>query len=380
MRPLKVSVDASAVPPQPAGAGRYTLGLLGALDVREDLDLAIVARKGAGQMLRDVAPGAEVLEWVPQARPARLAYERLRLGSRLSRLGVDVHHGPHYTMPDRCSMPVVVTIHDLTFFDHPELHEAAKVHFFRRAIARAVERAAVLICVSETTARHLEQRFHPRQPVVVAPHGIDHERFHPGLDGRDVAALESIGLQPGASRIVQVGTLEPRKAPLELVAAFEQLAPTHPNLELVFAGQRGWGLEDFDRAVANSPARERIRVLGYVTDEQLVALLRSASVASFASIDEGFGLPALEALACGTVVVTAEGSVMAELCGDAPYLARAGDVPSLVRALSAALAVEEPERERRRSLGLARAGRFTWAATAERHVEAYRRAAEGTSP
>ena len=371
MSAMRVSLDVSAVPPRPAGAGRYTLELLKALDARSDLELSVLARHGTAGMLKETAPRSSIVEIVPASRSLRLAYEEFRLGAKVRSLGVDVHHGPHYTMPARCPVPTVVTIHDLTFFDHPELHERTKVFFFRRAIRTAVTNAAVLVCVSEATARRLREVFAPSQPILVAPHGIDATRFSALAQHHDESVLLGLGLSPSRPRIVQVGTLEPRKGALELVVAFEELGSVDPELELVFAGQRGWGLDGFDAAVAKSPLADRIRVLGYVEDEQVATLLRTAAVVAYPSIDEGFGLPALEALASGAPVVTTSGSVMAELCGEAPYLVEAQNARSLAEGIRHALTASEAERQERREAGLARAAGFTWGATAEVHVEAY---------
>ncbi len=370
----KVSIDVSAIPTQPAGAGRYVVELVRALAALGAPNLALVSRKGDAARWVELAPNADVLSLVPTSRPARLAYERVALPRKINSLGVDVHHGPHYTMPGRVSVPVVVTIHDLTFFDAPELHERSKVAFFTRAIKRAASEASVLVSVSERTSARLHELVEVRAPVVVAPHGIDHTRFverAAGDDTDDPHLLATVGLDHDAPRIVCVGTLEPRKGLLELLEAFDQLAVELPQLELVLAGQRGWGLEGFDRRLAASPARSRIHVLGYVSDEVIPPLLRSASVVAYPSVDEGFGLPALEALACGAPLVTTLGSVMAELCGEAPWLVAPGDPGSLKVGLGRALGAPRDELERRRALGLARAQSFSWSLTAERHLEAY---------
>src|SRR6202034_1296475 len=115
--------------------------------------------------------------WAPRPRPFRLAWEQVGLPRRLRTLPVAVHHGLHYTMPERARLPVVVTVHDCTYFDHPEWHQPAKVRFFKRAIEVAARRAAVVICVSDATAQRFEELCHPTARVVVAPHGIDRSRF-----------------------------------------------------------------------------------------------------------------------------------------------------------------------------------------------------------
>lgn len=377
MKPLSVSLDASAVPLQPAGAGRYIVELTSALRSVAELDLSVVTRTGDQERWETINSAATIIGAVPNARPLRLAYEQIALGRRIAKLGVSVHHGPHYTVPRNCPVPSVVTIHDMTFFDRPEVHEATKVKFFQSAIRYAANHASVIVCVSQRTADRFVDRFSTDVPVVVAPHGIDHERFRPETDDEgDRATRERLGLSHAGQQIVHIGTLEPRKGIESLLRAFEVLAESLPESELVFAGQRGWGLEAFDRAIANSLVKDRITLLGYVNDEDLPAIIRSASVLAYPSVDEGFGLPALEGLACGVPVVTTQGSVMEELCGPAAWLVAPEDHDDLARGLSRALKQSDEERRSRRLEGIERASHFTWARAAELHMEAYELAAQ----
>lgn len=372
---LRVSLDVTAVPAAPAGAGRYVLDLAAALADRGDVDLVLVSRRSDAARWRGVAGAghASVLPAAPAPRPLRLAWEQAALPGVLRRAAVDVHHGPHYTMPRRARPPVVVTVHDCTFFDHPEWHERTKVVLFRRAIRVAARRAAVVVCVSRTTAERLQQVVRVAGPVVVAPHGVDHGRFAPAepSPGSDATHLESLGIHPGRPYVLHVGTLEPRKDVPGLVRAFDRLAPARPDLLLVLAGHRGWGAEAVARAVAASPHGERVVRTGYVPDPAVPALLRRAAAVAYPSLEEGYGLPALEALACGAPLVTTEGTAMAELAGGAALLVPPGDPGALAGALEEALDGSGAAAGRRR-LGLATAAGRTWAASAERHVEAYR--------
>lgn len=402
VRPLHVSLDVSAVPEEPVGAGRYTIELVRALARRGDLHLTLWSRRAdamrweelleqampaqavgrtqlAGRTVRAVLAGRTVRAVAPEHRPARLAWEQLSLPRLVAASGAHVHHGPHYTMPARSPVPVVVTIHDLTFFDHPEWHERTKVPVFRHAIRRAARRAAALVCVSNHTARRLQARASVRGRLFVVPHGVDHARFLPapsppaaGGPASDAVFLEALGVR--RPYVLFLGTLEPRKAVPDLVRAFAVVAGRRPDLTLVLAGRQGWGADEIRRAAAETDMFERVLGCGYVADEAVPALLRRAGAVVYPAHEEGFGLPALEALACGTPLVTTAGTVMAELAGDAAWLAAPGAVGDLAGAMEAALS-GGAEVERRRALGLAVAASRTWEHSAEGHVAAYRWAA-----
>jgi glycosyltransferase involved in cell wall biosynthesis len=374
-------LDVSAIPAQPAGAGRYVVELARALGTRDDVALTVVCRKGDAARWRRLAPASRVLETVWAPRTLRVAYEQWRLGPVVAGLAdpaIAVHHGPHYTFPHRLGrVGAAVTVHDLTFFDHPEWHETAKVPFFQRAIRRAASEADAIVCVSEMTAERLRRLLSPRGPVFVAPHGVDHSRFSPAPAGAestdaDARLLEGAGLPPGLEYVIHLGTIEPRKGVTDLVAAFDRVAGSHNELELVLAGIDGWGSAEVTRAVAACHHPDRVRRLGYVADNVVPALLRSARVVAYPSHEEGFGLPALEALACGAPLVTTSGTVMAEVAGGAAWTVTAGDPEGLAAAIEDILAAGDTELSRRRAEGIERAAVFTWERTAASHVVAYR--------
>ena len=337
--PLALSLDVSAVPARPGGAGYYTMALAHGLSARADVVPTLVTRRGDTARWDALAPGVRVRGAVPESRPIRLAFEQVRLGSVLRSEGVQVHHGPHYTMPARSPVPCVVTIHDCTFFDHPEWHLRSKAAFFRRAIRRAARRAGALICVSQVTEERLRQWCDVRAPVVVAPHGVDHVRFtpHEPHRGADRALLGALGVPGDRPLIAFVGTLEPRKGVAPLVAAFDQVARRHPDAVLVLGGQTGWGMAETERALSAARHPERIVRTGYLPDDAVPALLRQAAVVAYPALEEGFGLPALEALACGAPLVTTQGTAMAEMAGEAALLVPPADVGALADALGVAL-------------------------------------------
>ena len=371
---LRVSLDVSAVPVDPRGAGRYTLELAKALGRRDDLALTLVARTGDAGRWAALLPAASVLASAPGPRPLRLAWEQVALPSVLGRQPLDVHHGPHYTMPERARLPVVVTVHDMTFFDHPQWHERAKVPFFRRAIRQAATRADVIVCVSDATARRLGEVLAPRAQVVVAHHGIDHDHFVPADDPsvsapEDVAVLEGYGIRE--PYVAFLGTLEPRKGIDLLVAAFDRVAPAHPDLQLVIAGGRGWSAGGTESALGAMRHPERLVRTGYLDDKVVPVLLRRAASVVYPARAEGFGLPVVEALASGAPAITTAGSVMDELAAGAALTFPSEDVGALAEVVETAVDRPGEQGERRRA-GLEVAARYTWTASAEEHVAAYR--------
>jgi len=370
--PLRLCVDVSAVPARPAGAGQYTVALVAALARRSDVDLTLVSRRGDEGRWDLIGPGATVHAAAPLHRPARLVWEQTGLALLLRRLPVDVHHGPHYTMPEVSGLPRVVTIHDLTFFDNPEWHERSKIPVFRRAIRVAARHASGLICVSAHTAERLRERIAPEAPVHIVPHGVDHDRFAPdppGGEGADDAVLAGLGVH--APFIAFVGTIEPRKSVDQLVRGFDRMAGAHPELQLVLAGGAGWGVDAVNVAIAAARHRDRIVLTGYVPDIAVPALLRRSAAVAYPAAQEGFGLPALEALACGAPLVTTKGSVMEEVVGKAALLVDPGDTEALAGSLDMLVRGDVRLRERR-VLGRQIAARHTWEASADGHVAVYR--------
>jgi glycosyltransferase involved in cell wall biosynthesis len=366
---VKVALDVSSAPAQLAGAGRYMAELARRLPAA-GVETTLVCRRGDGLRWAERSLDATVAPLVPRARVARLAYEATLLGVSEPARWADVWHGPHYTMPHRGSTPTVVTIHDLTYFTNPEWHERSKVLFFSRAITYAASHAKVLVAVSDFTARQLEGLFEVHAPIVTAPHGVDLERF--SSDSRaDDGLFRAHHLATGVPYVFFVGTAEPRKGLDVLLAAFSEISQTDPRIELWIAGQAGWGLSEYEAALAHHVAASRIRRLGFVSDEILPAMLRQSRVVAYPSRGEGFGLPVLEAMACGASVVTSADTVMADVAGDAATLVQVGDVEGLVVALGEAIQLGGTERSARAQRSRARAELFTWERSLDQHRRAY---------
>ena len=372
---MRVALDVSAVPPKLAGAGRYIAELARRLP-EHAITTSLVTRRDDEARWKELSPSATTFPLVPSSRVQRLAYEAVLLGTSDAAKSADVWHSPHYTMPHRRSIPTVVTIHDLTFFTNPEWHESSKVAFFRRAISYAATHADVLISVSDFTARQIDEFLPGHAPVVVAPHGVDLTRF--SLDNsQDEELFATFGYDFTTPYVFFLGTFEPRKGIDVLLAAFELLAQKNPEVELWLAGQSGWGLEQTEAMFTSHIAKDRIRRLGFVDEQVLPALLRHARVVAYPSRGEGFGLPVLEALACGASVVTSANTVMSEVAGDAASVVAIGNADELASSIEVALQRTPSQREETARVARNRAESFTWDFSIARHLDAYELARRG---
>lgn len=372
--PPRVLVDATAVPADRGGVGRYVDGLLAALGAA-GADLAIACQRADAERYARLAPSARVVPG-PAAishRPARLAWEQTGLPLVVAQVGADVVHSPHYTMPLRAGRPVVVTVHDVTFFTEPEMHTAVKGTFFRSATRTALRRAARCIVPSKATRDEMVRVLSADPTLLdVAYHGVDTAVFHPPSDDERRRVAARLGLRE-APYIAFLGMLEPRKNVPNLIRAWARAVADLPEPPaLVLAGGSGWD-QDVDAAVASVPPHLRVLRPGYLRFADLPGYLGGALLVAYPSHGEGFGLPVLEAMACGAPVLTTPRLSLPEVGGDAVAYTDP-DVDSIARELAALLA-DPARREALGRAGLTRAREFTWEASAEAHLASYARAA-----
>ncbi len=261
----RVLVDATAVPADRGGVGRYVDGLIAALDAA-DADLAVACQRSDAERYGRVAPSARIVAG-PAAishRPARLAWEQTGLPMVAQQVQADVVHSPHYTLPLRAGRPVVVTLHDATFFTEPDMHTAVKGTFFRSATRTAIRRAARCLVPSKATRDELVRIVDADATKLdVAYHGVDTSVFRPPTPAEAKRVRARLGLGDGAAYVGFLGTIEPRKNVPNLirgwVSAFQ--ADAEPPA-LVLVGGAGWD-DDVDAAVARravdaAPAASRL--------------------------------------------------------------------------------------------------------------------------
>jgi glycosyltransferase involved in cell wall biosynthesis len=369
---MRVLLDATAVPADRGGVGRYVDHLAAAL-VRTGLDLVVACQPRDTELFAGMGV-PHVVEVPVGSRPSRLAWEQARLPMVVRSVRADVVHAPHYTLPIASPRPVVVTLHDATFFTDPGVHTPLKRVFFRSSTKAALRRAARCIVPSGATRSELVRvaGADPKR-VDVAYHGVDTEIFHvtSAAEKARVAASLGLGERP---YVAFLGTLEPRKNVPNLVRGFASaVGPDGPAL--VLAGAAGWDRE-LDGLLASLPTSVKVMRPGYLPLADLPGFLGGAVVVAYPSLGEGFGLPVLEAMACGAPVLTTRRLALPEVGGDAVAYTDV-DAESIGRDLSALIG----DPARRSSLSVAavlRASKFTWEASAAAHIQAYERACSGT--
>jgi glycosyltransferase involved in cell wall biosynthesis len=372
----RVLIDASAVPADRGGLGRYVDGLLAAL-AEKDTDLAVVCQRVDAERYGRLVPAAQIVAGPASLtnRTARIAWEQTGLPLVAEHVAAKVIHAPNYSVPMRPGRPVVTTIHDATFFSEPDLYPATRGAFYRAAIRSAVKRSTRCIVPSKATRDELVRLVDADSTRIdVAYHGVDHDVFRPPTEAEAARISARLGLR-GQQYVAFLGAFEPRKNVPSLIRGWVSAVGDLPEPPaLVIAGGAGWD-DEIEAAVAEVPSQLRVIRPGYLRMADLSAFLGGAVVVAYPSHGEGFGLPVLEAMACGAAVLTTHRLSLPEVGGDAVAYTEP-DSASIGTALSGLLA-DEP---RRRALGVAAHGRsleFTWEASAQAHLQAYTRAASG---
>lgn len=383
---MHIGIDYTAAAWQGAGIGRYSRELIRAIVAQGDTHHYSLFYAAGGLApdspyladLRQLCDTYAHVRRVPiPLSPRRLTqlWQRLRipLPVELFTGRLDLLHAPDFVLPPTRAR-TLVTIHDLSFLVHPECAEPSMVRYLTDAVPRGLRRANVILADSQATRNDLVRL------LAIDPARV--ELVYPGVGPRfchmPAETTEPVRRRLGLPDhfVLFVSTLEPRKNLVRLLEAFAQVVQNdNSNLHLVIAGRRGWLYEDIFAAIERLDLRERVQLLDYVHDNDLPAVYNLAAAFAYPSIYEGFGIPPLEALACGTPTVVADNSSLPEVVADAAVLVSAEDVGSIASGIARVVSDTEL-RARLRAAGPAQARKFTWEQAAKRVLACYQRAVQ----
>jgi len=370
---MRIGIDYTAAVQQRAGIGRYTRGLVRALaEVDRENDYVLFAAIGGRRLAGMDWPQNFRMRTVPLSDHAMATlWQRLRLPLPVEAfIGlVDLFHSPDFVLPPTWAR-TILTVHDLSFLRHPTCADPNLLTYLNKAVPRSVRRADVVLADSQNTRDDLVEL------LGVNPDKV--EVVYPGVEWR-FRSIEDEVLLEGIKRcydlpshfILSLGTLEPRKNFARLIEAFAILQAAIRNLHLVIAGAKGWLYEEIFRRPEELGISDNVLFLGFVPDEDLPALYNLADIFVYPSLYEGFGLPPLEAMACGVPVVASNRPSLPEVLGQAARLVDPLDVEGLAAAMEQALE-DEGLRERMVRRGLERATGFTWSKAAEKLLGIYK--------
>jgi glycosyltransferase involved in cell wall biosynthesis len=380
---MRFVVDATAAERQRAGVGRFARGLLAGLaevDTVNDYYLVTTGRKRLGLVPSSLPTHHHWIRLPVPERIARIAWHRLRIAPPPTWLvrNASLFFTPDFALPPSGHVPSILTVHDLSFLTHPECADEGLRRYLATEVPRSIDAASAVVAVSQTTADalHVLLGVEPAR-VAIVPNGVD-PQFCPMPAARDDAEPSlPFGLAPGY--LLTVGTLEPRKNHLRLLQAFAKLTrrvyrqPGSGPI-LVIAGRLGWKFEPIFREIARLNLGASVRFLTNIDDDDLLSLYRHARAFVFPSLYEGFGIPPLEAMACGIPVAASTAGALSEVLGSAALFFNPLDVDEMSTVMEQIL-IDDQARQNLRELGLVRARTYTWTKSAASALHLFERVA-----
>ena len=370
---MHIGINYTAALRQDAGIGRYTRGLVKALaklDQTNHYTLLITSDCPKDRL--PAFPGNFQIKTLPLSeRLLTILWHRLYLPLYVDVWAgpFDLFHSPDFVLPPLRNTPGLLTVHDLSFMMHPDGAVAKLRTWLSKVVPRSIARADHILADSVSTQRDLETVLDvPSEKITVVGAGVE-PRFQPIADQAKLAQIRQRYNLPQAF-ILGLGTLEPRKNFSGLIEAFDRVQAEFPELHLVIGGGKGWLYEPIFEAAKQSPATDRIHLIGFVDDTDLPGLYSLASLFAYPSHYEGFGIPVLEAMACGTAVITADNSSLPEVAGEAALLIPASDTDVLGEGLKK-LYVNHSLREAYIAAGLAQVKHYSWDQAARNLLAVY---------
>jgi len=369
---VRIAIDARLVYYHQAGIGQYILRLTQALAQidREDEFILFKSRKDKTHIV-DQANFKQQKLWTPNHH----RFERLAMSLELAPFSLDVLHSPDFIPPARTRCPSVITMHDLAFLLYPRFLTRDSARYYGQ-VDLAARQADHIIAVSESTKRDTVRLLGVPEAKITVIYEAAHPLFTPITNEEALDRIRARYHLP-SEFILFVSTIEPRKNLPTLLRAFRRLRDNYKSqATLAIAGNRGWLAEEVDAVLDELRLGDAVRFLGGVANEELVYLYNAAKLFVLPSFYEGFGLPPLEAMACGTPVIVSKVSSLPEVVGDAGLLVEPEDVEGLTVAMWRVLTDDNLRREMR-AKGLKRAAKFSWERAARETLAVYRQVAHG---
>lgn len=368
---MRIGIDGRLVFYHKAGIGQYILRLTQALARIDQEDEFILFKSRKDRTLLVDQPNFKIQKlWTPSHH----RFERLAMSVELAPFLLDVLHSPDFIPPAGARCPTVITVHDLAFLLYPRFLTRESARYYGQ-VDEAARTAAHIIAVSESTKRDTVRLLGVPEEKITVIYEAAHPIFSP-VSNEEALARARARYDLPEDFILFVSTIEPRKNIPTLLRAFRRLRDNYKsNATLVIAGHRGWLVEEVDAVIEELKLGNTVRCLGGVANEELVFLYNAAKLFVLPSFYEGFGLPPLEAMACGTPVIVSDTSSLPEVVGDAGWLVHPEDVEGLTVAMYRILS-DENLRHEMRTKGLKRAATFSWDRAARQTIQVYRKVAE----
>lgn len=378
---MRVAFNATALLSPLTGIGQYSHHLAAGLAAHDGIDAEFFYGAYWSSEVRSAPMSAavSVLPWirshVPFSYQLRRIVQNQRFATHVRRGDFDVYHEPNI-LPLPFDGPTILTVHDLSWIHYPQMHPVARVKAMNRHFEPGLARASLILTDSEFVKQELVNMFGLAPDSILAvPLGVE-PLFHPRSEAVTAATLAQHGLHHG-QYLLAVGTLEPRKNLKVALQAFTLLpASLRQRFPLVIVGMKGWHSSSLQAQMAPMLRSGEIRQLGYLSREDLATVIAGALTLIYPSIYEGFGLPPLEAMACGVPVIASNVSSLPEVVGDTGILGDPQDVDALAGAI-AKIANNPQERQALSERALARSRQFTWGRCIETTIGAYRRVVRG---